>query len=928
MDFRRHSEKNDASCSSKNDRSFFDILKSEANKSYKDIITENCQKSDSDTDNGFVSNGLRTVDEIKQMTDHYSASLKELVQKYDQEIETLREKQIPEIEDKLKKAKQELKLCTEKQRESYKKREDLVSKQLTYIKSSYDFYMHNCVKHVRDIREHLRTFLTLPESKDAETTFQWTDHRSNLPRHISYLSSQLDKLCYSSDKLEKSTKCEKNINKLITKFETKMTKFTNDVNNLIENLASSSHSYKDLMTSIHKYHENRQKHLEALKKVARIQENLDSCLNNYSKVTEEYYGKVKNVKILELELKSFLWLEDDLKRKRNNVESNYDKLLPQTHSSDKIHLKTERPSKSEASSFTSQEKDPFCDEDDYFPVLKSEAGKSSAQIILENCQKSNNAIDNEFVSNGLHTVDEIKIETNHNTESLKELMQKYDNEIDTLEKMQIPEAEGKLKEAKEDFKLYEKKQIRSRIQRENLVSKQSALIKNANDHYKSFCVEQEKDVKKYLSTILKLLQNKDAQTTFEQTDGTRTLPRQIRDLSSQLDNLHSLSDKLKNSIKCGKEDTYKLITKFETEMTKFINDISNLRRKVENLSSSSQTCKLLESTIQEYHEDRKEYLEALKVVYKKRSNLSSLLVDYRLITREYLKKADNVKYWRANLKKLLWQKENLERKKGNVKLNYYVFTDTMHLYPEKTLKPDNYSTSSEEESDNYSTSSEEEHSNWILKNIKQDDYIEGDLEEELQQYKMKNAPSTGNNCLLYAFMMAAGHDITNEEVRKQVDDSINKVRAELESKGIVQEGQMLDPTDKCGLIAIQHLLEKRGDLNQFTELVIYAINETYRTDNEISISHKTTIPLGKEGNQSLYLYYDGRGEVGHYYALFPKNPAQPETFPSQNENPSQPETLPKSETSSSSNATQDDILHDSAANWFLEEESRGWCSIQ
>jgi hypothetical protein len=117
------------------------------------------------------------------------------------------------------------------------------------------------------------------------------------------------------------------------------------------------------------------------------------------------------------------------------------------------------------------------------------------------------------------------------------------------------------------------------------------------------------------------------------------------------------------------------------------------------------------------------------------------------------------------------------------------------------------------------------------------------------------------------------------------------VRAYLENQGIVKEGQMLDPTDRCGLIAIQHLLEKRGDLGQFTKLVIYATNKTYRTNNEKNVSSKTTIPLGKNGNKSLYIYYDGRGEAGHYYALTPKKPAQPET-------------LSKSETSSSSKATR------------------------
>ncbi len=687
MEFRRHTEKNEASCSSKNGISFFDVLKSEAKKSYTDTITENCQKSDSDIDNEFVSNGLHTVDEIKQMTDHNSASLKELMQKYGKEIETLREKQIPEIEEKLKEAKQELKLCTEKQIESHKEREHLVSKQLAYAKSAYAFYTRHCVEHVRNIREHLRAILTLLESKDAEITFQWIDRRINLPMHIRCLSSQLDKLCYSSDGLEKPTKCEKDINKVIKKFEKKMTKFTNDINNLIKNvtiLPSSSYACRNLIPTLHKYHENRKEHIEALKKVARMRENLDPFLNNYSKATDEYYGKVKNVKLLELELKSFLWLEDDLKRKRNNVELNYNKLLPQTHSPAGIHLKPDQPSKSGISPSSSQEKDPFCDEDDYFPVLKSDAEKSSTQIILENCQKSDSDIDNEFISNGLHTVDEIKEETNHNPESLKELMQKYDNEIETLEKTQIPEAKRNLKKAKEEFKLHEKLQIELRREREHLVSKQSTFIKNAYDHYKSFCPKHKKDIKEYLNTILKLLQSEDAKTTFKRIDHTLALPRKIRDLSSQLDNLHSLSDKLKNSIKCGKEDTYKLITTFETNMPKFINDINNLRKKAENLSSSSQTCKLLESTIQEYHKDRKEYLGALKVVDKTRRNLSSLLGDYRLATEKYLRKADDVKYWRANLKELLWRKEDLERKRNNVDSNYNKLSGKIHLEPEET----------------------------------------------------------------------------------------------------------------------------------------------------------------------------------------------------------------------------------------------------
>ena len=178
--------------------------------------------------------------------------------------------------------------------------------------------------------------------------------------------------------------------------------------------------------------------------------------------------------------------------------------------------------------------------------------------------------------------------------------------------------------------------------------------------------------------------------------------------------------------------------------------------------------------------------------------------------------------------------------------------------------------------------------NWVLKNIKQKCYTIGDLEEELQQYIMKDVPSKGNNCLLYALMMAAGHDLTKEEVH----ESINKVRTDLENDGIVEKGQMLDPTDICGLIAIRHLLKERGDLGQFTELVIYAANETYKTDNnETSMPNKTTILLDKKGDKSLYIYYDGKGGVGHYYALIPKNPAQPETLPSQDENSSRTETF-------------------------------------
>ena len=417
MEFRRHSEKNEASCSSKHGISFFDVLKSEAKKSYTDTITENRQKSDSDIDNEFVSNGLRTVDEIKQMTDHNSASLKDLMQKYGNEIETLREMQIPEIEEKLKEAKQELKRCTEEQIKSYKEREYLVSKQLVSIKSAYVFYMHYCINHVRNIKEHLRAILLLLKSKDAKTTSQWIDRTITLPMQIRDLSSQLDKLCYSSDELENLIKCGKDINKLTKNFEKKMTnmaKFTNGISNLIksvENLTINHRAYKDLMGATHEYQNNRQKHLKALEEVTRVQKDLVPFLDNYSKATDKYSENVKNVKCLELELESSLWLKDDLERKRNNVELNYNKLLSQTYSPAKIHLKPERSSKSTSSSFTPQEKDPFCDEDDYFPVLKSEAGKSSTQIILENCQNSYKAIDNEFVSNGLHTVDEIKAET-------------------------------------------------------------------------------------------------------------------------------------------------------------------------------------------------------------------------------------------------------------------------------------------------------------------------------------------------------------------------------------------------------------------------------------------------------------------------------------------------------------------------------------
>jgi methyl-accepting chemotaxis protein len=984
MEFRRHSEKNDASCSSKNGISFFDVLKSEAKKSYTDIITENCQKSDSDIDNEFVSNGLHTVDKIKQMTDHNSASLKELMQKYGKEIETLRKMQIPEIEEKLKEAKQELKRCTEEQIKSYKEREDLVSKQLASIKSSYVFYMRHCVGHAINIKEHLRAILTLLKSKDAKTTIKRIDRTITLPRQIKDLSSRLGKLCYSSDELENLIKCGKDINELITKFEKKMIKFTNDIGNLIKsvkNLPIGYHTEKDLIHATDEYHKNRQEQLESLEEVAKMQKDLAPFLDNYSKATDEYSKKVKNVKCLELELKSSLWLKDDLERKSNNVESNYNKLLSQTYSPAEIHLKPEHPSKSASSSFTPQEKDPFCDEDDYFPVLKSEAGKSSTQIILENYyQNSHKAIDNEFISNGLHTVDEIKAETDHNSESLKGLIQKYDKEIETLEKMQIPEAKEKLKKANKDFKVYEKEQMKSRRERERLVSKQSTLIKNACDHYMSFCVGHEKDIKKYLNTILKLLQSEDAKTTFKQIDHIINLPRKIRELSSQLDNLHSLSGKLKNSIKCGKTDTDKLITNFEKEMTNFINDISNLRKKAENLLSSSQTCKLLESTIQEYHKDRKEYLEALKAVDKARSNLSSLLFDYRLATEKYLKKADDVKYWRANLKELLWRKEDLERKRNNVDSNYNKLSGKIHLETEATLESETSSSTSGEDfllndeaesssgsekedsfsplnnkqknrktregseqhpnSYNLTYSPKSEYYDLIYANVEQEDYLSKEaLEKELQRYTKVQVPSTDSNCLLYALMMAAGHDLNKEDILKQVGESINKIRTFLEEKHRVEPDRMLDPVDKSVLIAaIQHLQKEYTDLGQFTNLVIYTANERHRTNETESLWYKTTIPLSEDGNKSLHIYYDGRGEVGHYYALFPKNPAQPETLPSQNENssqpetlpsqnenPSQPETLPKSETSSSSNATQskDDIW-----NWYPEDESIGWCSIQ
>ena len=536
-------------------------------------------------------------------------------------------------------------------------------------------------------------------------------------------------------------------------------------------------------------------------------------------------------------------------------------------------------------------------------------------------------------------------------------MQKYDKEIETLEKMQIPEAKEKLKKANKEFKIYEKEQMKSRREREHLVSRQLTLIKNACDHYMSFCADHEKDIKKYLNTILKLLQSENAKTTIEPIDHTIKLPRKIRELSSQLDKLHSLSGKLKNSIKCGKTDTDKLITNFEKEMTNFINDISNLRKKAENLSSSSQTCEFLESTMQEYHEDRKEYLKALKVVNKTQKNLSSLLVDYSLATEKYLKKADDVKYWRANLKKLLWHQENLKRKRSNVELNYNVFSAAIQLKHEEILESDTSSFTSQEDlsfgdekkdsvsllnneqknrktregseqhpnSYNLTYSTESGFYDLIHANAEQEHYFSKDaLEKELQRYTKVQVPSTDSNCLLYALMMAAGHDLNNEDIRKQVGESINKIRTFLEEKHLVEPDKMLDPVDRSALLAIQYLQKEYADLGQFTNLVIYTANKKHRTNETESLWQKTTIPLSEDGNKSLHIYYneihyDEDIQAGDYYVLTPINLAEPAIRLSQDKNSSQ------SETSSSSNATQskDDIF-----NWYLEEESSGWCSIQ
>ncbi len=184
-------------------------------------------------------------------------------------------------------------------------------------------------------------------------------------------------------------------------------------------------------------------------------------------------------------------------------------------------------------------------------------------------------------------------------------------------------------------------------------------------------------------------------------------------------------------------------------------------------------------------------------------------------------------------------------------------------------------------------------------------------------------------------MMAADHDLNNEDIRKQVGESINKIRTFLEKNHIVKPGRMLDPADRSTLTAIQCLQKEYADLGQFTNLVIYTANEKHRTNETESLWQKTTIPLGGKGNKPLYIHYneihyDEDIQVGDYYVLTPMNSAESDIRLSQDKHSSQSETLPKPETSSSSNAPQsnDYILHDPAVNWYLEEESSGWCSIQ
>jgi hypothetical protein len=153
---------------------------------------------------------------------------------------------------------------------------------------------------------------------------------------------------------------------------------------------------------------------------------------------------------------------------------------------------------------------------------------------------------------------------------------------------------------------------------------------------------------------------------------------------------------------------------------------------------------------------------------------------------------------------------------------------------------------------------------WHQRQLQKDTRRTAELEKELnERFNMDYVPATGNNCLIYALVKAAGGEIGDQDspTRSKLNERIKQVRNFLDDAKIVKKGEKLDPGDLSGYAAICCIKQLCIFEKNLTSITVYKREADKRL-------WKFSLLPDEGGDNPVYLYLDGEAE--HYWALRPK----------------------------------------------------------
>jgi hypothetical protein len=857
-----------------------------ADKPLKQVIDESIHKSEKDIDDQFVSTAKRTVDEIS-MTNHTPETLNRLKEKYDQEINTLSQKKIPRVKEELKQARNNVAFWVKSQRLSEKTKEDLRSIFAKYTKEAFKCRKAFCQQE-KDIISLLNKMMEINANSDTISK----NRKDRISRNIDEMFKRFSRLCKLAQNLEDSIKKDEDFKTFYKKKDEYYKKKDEFRNYYVNNIATKlpivfDDVNKEINKKINDYYQNATTgFIKALTLAKEYQIRLKQYSDSYQSATGILLRKVEEAGNLQSKIANLSQETQDFVVKKTHVELNHklisspsdihsepDTIYSQEDSSppsgtsspsdihsepDTIYSQEDSYPPSGASSpsnIHSQRDTLYLQEDSYPPSVASSPSDIHSEPDTIYSQKdsyppsgtsspSNTILHSEEQSSSESTskadpmIIEAQITSWHKICSKRDIL--------PSQKESSPPSDTILHSEEQSLSEPTSKVNPTIIEAQNaswherLLAKLRAYIYTAPDIY------SQRDIlpsQKEISPPPYTSSSSDIQPQ------SYTLPSQKE--ISPLSKTHSRID----------DPSYSSRKTYRTSPAQ-----------LEDSSPQKAASELPQRMMQDANKDGAQEIKP-KDLNKK--------FQYKQNQDDKTRQANIDKSKSINITDISRFEHELEHKLKEYTEGIYIFNkgedELIKIYNEivelkKKINNPERAKQIEQKFDKQSSSE------FGVRN--QEMTIE-ELKKELQQYSRESAPSKGNNCSLYALMMAADYDLKDEKTRRLVEEIIAEVRDFLDTNDIAEKNTMLDLSTRSGHDAIKYLKEQNY-LGDFTNIVVYAIYKGIPP-------YKWRMLPGEEGQKPLRIYFNSM--ESHYYALIPKNPAKTDTLPSQKETSLQPKTV-------------------------------------